>query len=41
MSATHDFRNFFLEGPAGRLEAVLWTPPAPSLAVTLRRLPAS
>ena len=22
----HDSRNFFLEGPAGRLEAILWTP---------------
>ena len=31
MSTAHDSRNFFLEGPAGRLEAVLWTPPAPSL----------
>jgi len=26
MTATHDTRNFFLEGPAGRLEAILWTP---------------
>ena len=26
MAATHDSRNFFLEGPAGRLEAILWTP---------------
>lgn len=26
MSANHDSRNFFLHGPAGRLEAVLWTP---------------
>ncbi len=26
MSATHESRNFFLEGPAGRLEAILWTP---------------
>jgi alpha/beta superfamily hydrolase len=26
MSATHDSRNFFLHGPAGRLEALLWTP---------------
>jgi uncharacterized protein len=24
--ATHDSRNFFLHGPAGRLEAILWTP---------------
>jgi alpha/beta superfamily hydrolase len=28
MSVAHDFRSFFLEGPAGRLEAILWTPPA-------------
>jgi alpha/beta superfamily hydrolase len=26
MSQHHDSRNFFLSGPAGRLEAVLWTP---------------
>jgi hypothetical protein len=26
MTATHDTRNFFLEGPAGRLEAILWKP---------------
>lgn len=26
MSAAHDSRSFFLHGPAGRLEAVLWTP---------------
>jgi alpha/beta superfamily hydrolase len=26
MSAAHDSRNFFLTGPAGRLEAILWTP---------------
>jgi alpha/beta superfamily hydrolase len=26
MTITHDSRNFFLEGPAGRLEAILWTP---------------
>ncbi|GAC1639399.1 MAG: Dot/Icm type IV secretion system effector CoxH3 [Candidatus Acidiferrum sp.] len=26
MTATHDSKNFFLEGPAGKLEAVLWTP---------------
>ncbi len=25
MSASHDYRNFFLAGPAGRLEAILWT----------------
>jgi uncharacterized protein len=29
MTASHDSRNFFLEGPAGRLEAILWTPSAP------------
>jgi alpha/beta superfamily hydrolase len=26
MSTGHDSRNFFLEGPTGRLEAILWTP---------------
>ena len=26
MATTHDSRNFFLEGPAGRLEAILWIP---------------
>jgi alpha/beta superfamily hydrolase len=26
MSSSHDSRNLFLEGPAGRLEAILWTP---------------
>ena len=26
MTAAHDSRNFFLEGLAGRLEAILWTP---------------
>ena len=26
MTAAHDSRNFFLEGPAGQLEAILWTP---------------
>lgn len=26
MSTAHDSRNFFLEGPAGPLEATLWTP---------------
>src|SRR5882672_3204617 len=26
MSRSHDSRNLFLEGPAGRLEAILWTP---------------
>jgi alpha/beta superfamily hydrolase len=28
MTSTHHIRNFFLEGPAGRLEAILWTPSA-------------
>jgi alpha/beta superfamily hydrolase len=28
MSAHHDSRNFFLDGPAGRLEAILWSPSA-------------
>lgn len=28
MNLAHDSRSFFLEGPAGRLEAILWTPPA-------------
>ena len=28
MTATHDSKNLFLPGPAGGLEAVLWTPPA-------------
>jgi hypothetical protein len=26
MTAAHDSRNFFIPGPAGRLEAILWTP---------------
>ena len=25
-ATAHESRNFFLEGPAGRLEAILWTP---------------
>jgi hypothetical protein len=29
MTATHDSRNFFLEGPVGRLEANLWSPSMP------------
>jgi alpha/beta superfamily hydrolase len=37
MTNTHDTSNFFLEGPAGRLEAILWTPsgdaPSPLVAV--------
>src|SRR5882724_10049569 len=38
MSSSHDSRNFFLDGPAGRLEAILWTPPAvarPTLAAVV------
>jgi len=30
MTASHDSRNLFLEGSAGRLEAILWTPSAPT-----------
>jgi alpha/beta superfamily hydrolase len=30
MSAQHESRNFFLAGPAGRLEAILWSPSAGS-----------
>src|ERR1700741_511968 len=30
MSSTHESKNLFLQGPAGKLEAVLWTPPAGS-----------
>ena len=26
MTVSHNSRNFFLEGPAGRLEAILWAP---------------
>jgi alpha/beta superfamily hydrolase len=34
MTTAHDSRTFFLEGPAGRLEAILWKPQssAPPLA---------
>ncbi|HME12311.1 MAG TPA: alpha/beta fold hydrolase, partial [Candidatus Acidoferrum sp.] len=28
MTAAHDSRHFFLHGPVGRLEAILWTPAA-------------
>jgi alpha/beta superfamily hydrolase len=31
MQPVHDSQNLFLEGPAGRLEAILWTPLQPSL----------
>jgi hypothetical protein len=30
MIIAHDSRNFFLPGPAGRLEAILWTPSSPA-----------
>jgi alpha/beta superfamily hydrolase len=30
MSSTHESKNFFLQGPEGKLEAVLWTPPGAS-----------
>src|ERR1700730_6705216 len=30
MTQHHDSRNFFLPGPVGRLEAVLWTPRRPT-----------
>jgi uncharacterized protein len=30
MSTQHESRNFFLAGPAGRLEAILWSPSAGS-----------
>jgi uncharacterized protein len=30
MSATHESRSLFLAGPAGRLEAILWSPSADS-----------
>ena len=29
MAVAHDSRSFFLEGPAGRLESILWTPSGP------------
>ena len=37
MSATHESRNLFVTGPAGRLEAILWSPSAgtPSLAAVV------
>jgi alpha/beta superfamily hydrolase len=37
MSSTHESRNFFLSGPAGKLEAVLWTPAIgmPSIAAVV------
>ncbi len=30
MQTQHDSRSFFLHGPAGRLEAILWTPTRPA-----------
>ena len=30
MTAAHESRSFFLGGPAGRLEAILWTPSTPA-----------
>ncbi len=33
MSATHESRSLFLAGPAGRLEAILWSPSAGSPAM--------
>ena len=36
MQIHHDSRNFFLQGPAGKLEAILWTPTragVPTIAV--------
>ena len=37
MSSTHESRNFFLSGPAEKLEAVLWTPAAtaPNIAAVV------
>jgi len=34
MNAPHDSRTFFLDGPAGRLEAILWTPTAAAESTT-------
>lgn len=31
MTTAHESRNLFLEGPAGRLEAILWKPSSPTL----------
>jgi uncharacterized protein len=33
--ATHESRNLFLKGPAGRLEAILWKPPGPTRLAAL------
>jgi alpha/beta superfamily hydrolase len=38
MTSTHDSRNLFLEGPAGPLEAILWSPsvvPHPPIAAVV------
>jgi uncharacterized protein len=38
MRVAHESRNFFIDGPAGRLEAILWKPTrsvAPSLAAVI------
>ncbi|HMD38510.1 MAG TPA: alpha/beta family hydrolase [Candidatus Acidoferrum sp.] len=37
MSAQHESRNLFLDGPAGRLEAILWSPTAgaPAMAAVV------
>lgn len=37
MERTHDSKNFFLAGPSGQLEAVLWTPAgrAPAMAAVV------
>jgi alpha/beta superfamily hydrolase len=38
MTAAHESRTFFLEGPAGRLEAILWKPSASSVRPPLAAL---
>ena len=40
MTSVHDSRNFYLQGPVGRVEAIFWTPsgptpPEPSLAAVV------
>lgn len=32
MNTTHESRNLFLDGPAGRLEAIFWKPSAPTVS---------
>ena len=39
MTAAHESRNFFLQGPAGRLEAILWKPAAGE-SISIARAPA-